>query len=95
MEDAAVHNLYNPKSVKLKQVGAEDLLRSFVERIESVQAERDDLGEDIKAILKEATAKGFNAKAIRTILKLRKIEENERKAQEAVVDEYMYLLGME
>lgn len=95
MDDAVVHNLYDPKPVKPKQVGAEDMLRSFIERIESVQAERDDLGEDIKSILKEATAKGFNAKAIRTILKLRKIEENERKAQEAVVDEYMYLLGME
>ena len=95
MEDAVVHNLYEPKQVEPKKVSAENMLRSFIERIEAVQVERDDLGEDIKAILKEATAKGFNAKAIRTILKLRKIEENERKAQEAVVDEYMYLLGME
>lgn len=95
MDDAVVHNLYDPKKVEPKKVSAENMLRSFIERIESVQVERDDLGEDIKSILKEATAKGFNAKAIRTILKLRKIEETERKAQEAVVDEYMYLLGME
>lgn len=95
MKDATVRNLFEPEKVKSKKAGAEDMLRSFIERIEAVQVERDDLGEDIKAILKEATAKGFNAKAIRTILKLRKIEENERKAQEAVVDEYMYLLGME
>lgn len=95
MKDAAVRNLFEPEKVESKKVGAENMLRSFIERIEAVQVERDDLGEDIKAILKEATAKGFNAKAIRTILKLRKIEETERKAQEAVVDEYMYLLGME
>jgi uncharacterized protein (UPF0335 family) len=64
-------------------------LKQLVERIEAVESEIADLNEDKKAIFGEATAAGFDAKALRQIIKLRKLDKNEREARQALIDEYM------
>ncbi len=69
-------------------------LRSFVERIERVQAEIDELRDDIKAIKAEAKSEGYDVKTIGRLLKLRQLSVEERQEQEALLDLYKAALGM-
>ncbi len=70
-------------------------LRAFIERIERVQEDIDALTDDRKEIYAEAKAMGFDTKAIRTLVKLRKMDQGERLEAEAVLDLYKNALGME
>jgi uncharacterized protein (UPF0335 family) len=69
-------------------------LRSFIERIERLEEERKTIAEDIKEVFAEAKGTGFDTKAIRTILKLRKKDQAERQEEEAILDLYLVALGM-
>jgi uncharacterized protein (UPF0335 family) len=73
---------------------AKDQLRSFVERIERLEEEKKALQSDIKDLFAEAKATGFDTKALRTVIKLRKQDATERRDQEAVLATYMHALGM-
>lgn len=69
-------------------------LRSFVERVERLEEEKKSLTADIGEIYKEAKFMGFDTKIIREIVRLRKLDENERKEREAILDLYKVALGM-
>lgn len=69
-------------------------IRAFVERIERLEHERAELGQDIKDIYAEMKGCGFDTKAIRTIIRLRKKDARERQEEEAILDMYMAALGM-
>lgn len=73
---------------------AKDQLRSFVERIERLEEEKKSISDDIKDVYGEAKATGFDVKAMRQIVRLRKQDANERQEQEAILDLYMHALGM-
>ena len=73
---------------------ARDQLRSVVERIERLEEEKQALADDIKEVYAEAKANGFDTKTLRTIVRLRKQDTNERQEQEALLDLYMQALGM-
>jgi uncharacterized protein (UPF0335 family) len=73
---------------------AKDQLRSYVERIERLEEEKAALAGDIRDLFAQAKSSGFDTKALRTILKLRKQDATERRDQEAVVATYMHALGM-
>lgn len=73
---------------------AKDHLKAFVERIERLQEEKKSLGDDIADIYREAKANGFDAKALRTVVRLRAQDVEERKEQEAIVETYLQALGM-
>ncbi|MEM1376661.1 MAG: DUF2312 domain-containing protein [Pseudomonadota bacterium] len=73
---------------------ARDQLRSIVERIERLEEEKKTIADDIKDVYGEAKANGFDTKALRKIVSLRKQDLNERLEQEAVLDTYMAALGM-
>lgn len=73
---------------------ARDQLRSIVERIERLEEEKKSLADDIKDVYAEAKANGFDTKALRKIVAIRKQDQNERLEQEAVLDTYMAALGM-
>lgn len=73
---------------------AADQLRSIVERIEKLEEEKAAIGADIRDVFAEAKGNGYDVKAIRQILKLRKMESHERNEQEAVLDTYLRALGM-
>lgn len=73
---------------------AADQLRSFIERIERLEEDRKTIGDDIKDVIGEAKGMGFDTKAIKAILKLRKKDERERTEEEMILDVYMKAIGM-
>ncbi|MRG55000.1 DUF2312 domain-containing protein [Phyllobacterium sp. SYP-B3895] len=70
-------------------------LRQFIERIERLEEEKTTLQDDIKEVMAEAKGRGYDTKIIRTIVRLRKKDANERKEEEAILELYMNALGME
>lgn len=73
---------------------SQDVLRSFVERIERIEEEKRGLAEDIKNIYSEAKSSGFDGKALREIVRKRRLEDSDRQEQEALVDLYAHALQM-
>jgi len=73
---------------------SKDQLRSIVERVEKLEEDRKALGDDIKDIFTEAKSSGWDVKAVRTIIRLRRQDPNERHEQETVLETYMHALGM-
>jgi len=71
-----------------------DQLKAVVERIERLEEEKKATSDDIKEIYAEAKGNGFDVKALRTVVRMRKQDVNERKEQEAVLETYMHALGM-
>lgn len=76
------------------QTVAAGQLRAFIERIERVQEDIDALSDDRKEIFAECKAMGFDTKAVRTLVKLRKMDQAERQEAEAILDLYKAALGM-
>ena len=64
-------------------------IRSFVERIEHIEAEIADLSEGKKEVFAEAKGEGFDIKVIKEIIKLRKQDQDERDEHESLLDVYM------
>lgn len=73
---------------------ARDQLRSFIERIERLEEEKSAIGDDIKDVYGEAKGNGFDTKALRKVIALRKLDKDERMEQEAILDTYLQALGM-
>jgi uncharacterized protein (UPF0335 family) len=73
---------------------AKDQLKAFVERIEKLEEEKKAISDDIRDVYAESKANGFDVKALRQIIKLRKQEPTEREEQEAILETYMHALGM-
>ena len=69
-------------------------LRSIIERIERLEEEKKTISDDIKEVYAEAKAAGFDTKALRAIVRLRKQDQNERQEAEAILDLYKAALGM-
>lgn len=80
----------------MAQVGniAADQLRSIVERIERLEEEKKNIASDVRDVYAEAKANGYDAKAIREIIKLRKLDNHERDEAEYTLDLYKRALGM-
>lgn len=73
---------------------AKDQLKAIVERIEKLEEEKKAIADDIRDVFAEAKVNGFDVKALRSVLKLRKLDSNERTEQEAILDTYLLALGM-
>jgi uncharacterized protein (UPF0335 family) len=69
-------------------------LKSIVERIENLGEQIKGLQDDQKDIYSEAKSGGWDVKALRTIIRLRKESPEDRAAREAVLETYMHALGM-
>ncbi|MBD0414242.1 DUF2312 domain-containing protein [Oryzicola mucosus] len=76
------------------QTVAAGQLRALIERIERLEEEKKTISDDIKDVYAEAKGTGFDTKAIRTIVRLRKQDANERAEAETILDLYMAALGM-
>lgn len=73
---------------------AKDQLRSLIERIERLEEEKASLATDIKEIYAEAKGNGFDTKAMRKAIRIRKMDANEREEQDAILELYLSALGM-
>lgn len=73
---------------------ARDQLRAIIERIERLEEEKKALAEDIRDVYAEAKGNGFDTKALRKIVSLRKKDQRERAEEEAILATYMIALGM-
>lgn len=65
-----------------------DLIASFVRRIENLEQEKKDIQADIKDVYSEAKSQGFDKKALKTVIKLRRMNSNDRDEFEFLVDSY-------
>lgn len=72
-----------------------DRLNSFIKRIEKLEEDKAGVAEDIKEVYAEAKGTGFDVKIIRQIIRLRKMEDQQRREQEEILALYMSALGME
>ncbi|MEK6745545.1 MAG: DUF2312 domain-containing protein [Rickettsiales bacterium] len=81
---------------KATRVGgiAVDQLKSIIARVEKLEEEKAAIADDIRDVFAEAKGNGFDVKAIRQIIKLRKMDAQEREEEETVLDTYMRALGM-
>jgi len=73
---------------------ARDQLRSFIERIERLEEEKRTISDDIKDVYGEAKGTGFDTPTLRKVIALRKQDRDERMEQEAILDTYLFALGM-
>ncbi|MGC2415391.1 MAG: DUF2312 domain-containing protein [Stellaceae bacterium] len=73
---------------------AGERLRSFIERIERLEEERRTLGADIKEVYAEAKGAGFDAKIMRQLIRLRRMDKDDLDEQETLLDIYKRALGM-
>jgi len=71
-----------------------DELRQFVEKIERLQAEKAEKADEEKAVFAEAKARGYDTKAMRRVIALRKRSKDDIAEEEAVVTMYREALGI-
>jgi len=76
-------------------MSAADQLRLFIERIERLEEEKRGIADDIKDVYGEAKSTGYDVKAMRDIVRIRRIERNARIEHESIVDTYKSALGIE
>ena len=86
MDDAPIENLTEASREKLRQT---------VAKIERLEEEKKEVAEQIKEIYAEAKAFGFDTKALRQVIKLRKIDKADRDEQEMMLETYLIALGEE
>ncbi len=90
MEDAVIES-QQPDSYRVTS----DELRQFVERIERLEAEKKDIMDQIKEVYAESKSRGYDQRAMRALVSLRKKDKDEVAEQEAILEMYKQALGME
>lgn len=73
---------------------AKEHLKAFIERIERLEEEKKTISDDIRDVYAEAKGNGYDVKALRTVVRLRKQDKDERKEHEAILETYLQALGM-
>ena len=71
-----------------------EILKSFIERIERLEEEKASISADIREVFAEAKANGFDTKVLKEVIKLRKMDSDERAEKESLLDVYLHALGM-
>ncbi len=70
-----------------------DKLRSYVARLENLEAEKQEVADQIKDVYADAKALGFDTKALRKVISLRKKDQKKRQEEEMMLDLYLHALG--
>src|SRR5215211_5169474 len=73
---------------------AKEHLRAFIERIEKLEEEKKAIADDIEDVFAEAKGNGYDVKALRAVIRLRKQDKDERLEHEAILETYLHALGM-
>ena len=70
-----------------------DKLRAYVKRLENLEAEKQEVADQIKDVYADAKALGFDTKALRKVITLRKKDQKKRQEEEMMLDLYLHALG--
>jgi len=73
---------------------AKDQLKSIIERIERLEEEKKAISDDIRDVYAESKGNGYDVKALRAIIRMRKQDHDERAEAETILETYMQALGM-
>ncbi len=73
---------------------SDDQLRLFLERIERLEEEKKGISDDIRDVYSEAKGQGYDAKIMRQVVRLRKMETNDRQEMETILDLYKAAVGL-
>jgi len=76
-----------------EQVSADEL-RLLIERIETLEAEKQGIADDVKDTYSEAKSRGYDTKIMRQIVRLRKMEAHARQEADLLLDTYRSALGI-
>lgn len=90
--EADVHAAHKFSTTVMSET-TRDKLRHIVSRIENLEDEKANVSECIKEVYAESKAFGFDTKALRALIKARKIERAEREEQQIMLDLYMEVTG--
>jgi uncharacterized protein (UPF0335 family) len=85
-------NTFDPSSDVLTNA-AQGRLRTIIERLERLDEEKQAIATDMKEVFAEAKGEGYDVKALRKVLRLRKIDKAKRQEEEAILDLYMTAIG--
>jgi uncharacterized protein (UPF0335 family) len=72
----------------------DDRLRLLIERVERLEEEKKGIADDIRDTYAEAKAVGYDSKIMRQIVRLRKMNPDDRAEMEAILDVYKAALGL-
>jgi uncharacterized protein (UPF0335 family) len=72
----------------------DDRLRLLIERIERLEEEKKGIADDIRDVYAEAKAVGYDAKAMREVIRLRRMNPDDRAERDAIIDVYRCALGI-
>lgn len=81
-------------TMQQNEATADERLRLLIERIERLEEEKRGISDDIKDVYLESKSTGFDVKAMKAIVRLRKLERKEREEQEAMIELYKERLGL-
>lgn len=73
---------------------SKDQLKAIIERIERPAEEKKTISDDIRDVYAEAKGNGYDVKALRTIIRMRAQDANDRAEQETILETYLHALGM-
>ena len=73
----------------------DDRLRLLIERVERLEEEKAAIADDIKDVFLEAKAVGYDAKIMKQVIRLRKMQPDDRREMETILDLYKSALGMD
>ena len=80
--------------MELSESVSSEHLKQYIARIERLEEEKSKIVQDIREVYDESKSNGFDAKILRQIVRLRKIDRDELAEQEALLDLYKAALGM-
>ncbi|PZO87414.1 MAG: DUF2312 domain-containing protein [Sphingomonas sanxanigenens] len=78
----------------MSDIIAADRLRLFIERIERLEEEKKGIADDIRDVYAEAKSQGYDAKTMRQIVRLRRLEKHAREEADALLETYRQALGL-
>ncbi|MBV0899943.1 MAG: DUF2312 domain-containing protein [Wolbachia endosymbiont of Fragariocoptes setiger] len=81
------------RTESIHKVTSEEL-KNYIERIENLEKEKKDIQDHIRDIYAKAADEGFDAKVMKQVVRLRKMDGDDREEQEALLDVYKRALGM-
>lgn len=91
------HNSKRDRDKDAEDVGgvSGQRLKAFIERVERLEEEKGAIAEDIKDIFAEAKAVGYDAKIMRKVIRLRKMDKEKRAEEDEMLELYKAAIGME